>query len=96
VAAVGIAVYSLLFLYLVVLIARMVVSTIASFARDWTPTGFALAAIEFIYLITDPPVLFARRLIPPIRIGAVAIDLSATLLLLLVILLMNLSKVLLP
>ena len=94
-AAVGLAVYSLLFLYLVILIARIVVSSIASFARDWTPTGVGLAAIEFVYLLTDPPVLFFRRLIPPIRLGAVAIDLSATLLLLLVILLMNLSRVLL-
>jgi len=96
VAAVGSVVYLALFLYLIVLIARMVVSTIASFARDWTPTGAGLVVVEFLYLLTDPPVLFFRRLIPPVRLGPVALDLSATLLILLVILLMNLSRVLLP
>ena len=95
-AAVGSVVYLALFLYLIVLIARMVVSTIASFARDWTPTGAGLVVVEFLYLLTDPPVLFFRRLIPPVRLGPVALDLSATLLILLVILLMNLSRVLLP
>ena len=90
------AVYLVLFLYLIVLIARMVVSTIASFARDWTPTGAGLVVVEFLYLVTDPPVLFFRRLIPPVRLGPVALDLSATLLILLVILLMNLSQVLIP
>ena len=95
-AAVGSVVYLALFLYLIVLIARMVVSTIASFARDWTPTGAGLVVVEFLYLLTDPPVLFFRRLIPPVRLGPVALDLSATLLILLVILLMNLSRLLLP
>ena len=95
-AAVGSVVYLALFLYLIVLIARMVVSTIASFARDWTPTGAGLVVVEFLYLLTDPPVLFFRRLIPPVRLGPVALDLSATLLILLVILLMNLSQVLIP
>lgn len=94
-AAAGVAVYSVLFIYLIVLIARMVVSTIASFAREWTPTGAGLLVVEFLYLLTDPPVLFFRRLIPPVRLGPVAIDLSITLLILLVILLMNVSKVLL-
>ncbi|MEI7780183.1 MAG: YggT family protein [Actinomycetes bacterium] len=95
-AAIGVAVSSLLFLYLIILIARMVVSTIASFSRDWVPAGFGLMVIEFLYLVTDPPVLLARRVIPPIRLGAVAFDLSATLVILVVILLMNLSRLLLP
>lgn len=95
-AAVGLAVYLLLFIYLVILVARMVVSTIASFARDWTPKGFGLALIEFVYLVTDPPVLLFRRIVPPVRLGSVALDLSATLLLLFVILLMNLSRVIFP
>jgi YggT family protein len=46
------------------------------FASSWRPKGIVLAVAEFIYAITDPPVKFVRRFVPPLRLGPVALDLS--------------------
>ena len=76
----------LLVLYLLVL-ARVVLDTTRSFARQWRPVGAAAVGLELIYATTDPPVKTLRRLIPPLRIGSVSIDLSVWLLLISVYLL---------
>jgi YggT family protein len=34
-----------------------------------------------VYLVTDPPIRAIRRLIPPLRIGSVSLDLSIMILL---------------
>lgn len=46
------------------------------FARDWRPRGAALVVAEVTYTITDPPLKAIRRVLPPLRIGAVALDLA--------------------
>lgn len=73
--------YLAVFLYLILLIARLVLEWIRSYARDFRPRGAVLVVFETVYTLTDPPVKGLRRLIPPIRLGAVAIDLSLMLLL---------------
>jgi len=35
-----------------------------------------IAFFELIYSITDPPMKFVGRFVPPLRLGGVAIDLS--------------------
>ena len=35
-----------------------------------------MAIFEFIYSITDKPMRFVQRFVPPLRLGGVAIDLS--------------------
>ncbi|MYM20334.1 YggT family protein [Brevibacterium sp. 5221] len=66
----------LLSLYTYVLIARVIVDLIQVFARDWRPTGFLLVLCEVIYTLTDPPVKLMRRIIPPLRLGGIALDLG--------------------
>ncbi len=66
----------LLTIYLVILIGRMIFSWIQMFARQWVPTGILLVIAEGIYTVTDPPLKFLRRYIPPLRLGTVAMDLS--------------------
>lgn len=66
----------LLRLYVFILIGRVVVDLIQVFARDWRPTGFVLVVCELIYTLTDPPVKLVRKIIPPLRLGNVAIDLG--------------------
>ncbi|GMA40035.1 YggT family protein [Mobilicoccus caccae] len=63
-------------LYLFVLIARLVVDWIQVFARDWRPTGFVLVIVEGIYTLTDPPLKALRKVIPPLRLGGIALDLA--------------------
>ena len=71
-----------LFTFWLLLIARVVIEWIRSFSRDWRPRGFTVVILELIMSITDPPVKLLRRLIPQITIGAVRLDLSILVLLL--------------
>lgn len=75
------ALYLALLIYLIVLIARLVLEWIQSYAREYRPSGLMLVLFEVVYTLTDPPVKTLRRLIPPLRIGAVSLDLSLMLLL---------------
>lgn len=68
--------YFLLLLYLLVLIGRLVFDWIQVFSRDWRPRGPLLLVAELVYTLTDPPLNWLRRYIPPLRLGAVALDLG--------------------
>ncbi|GAA4530978.1 YggT family protein [Brachybacterium paraconglomeratum] len=75
--------YLAVLVYLLLLITRLVLEWIQSYAREYRPSGLVLVLFEIVYTLTDPPVLGLRRLIPPLRIGAVALDLSLMILLVL-------------
>jgi YggT family protein len=70
-----------LFVFWLLLIARVVIEFIRSFARDWRPRGFTVVILEGIMTLTDPPVKLLRRIIPQLTIGAVRLDLSIMILL---------------
>ena len=69
-----------LYLYLLILIVRMILSWIQAYSRSWHPTGIVLVVAEVTYTATDPPLRFLRRYIPSLRLGTVALDLSFMLL----------------
>lgn len=75
-SSIGGLLYSALQLYVLALFARVILDYARVFAPQWRPRGIVLAFAEFIYAITDPLVKFARRFIPPLRLGPVAVDLS--------------------
>lgn len=58
------------------LYARIIIDYVRIFARNWRPNSFVLAIFEIIYSITDKPIRFVQRFIPPLRVGGAAIDLS--------------------
>jgi YggT family protein len=66
----------LLTIYIVVLFARLILEYIPMFNRQWRPRGFGLVLAEIVYSLTDPPLRFFRKLLPPLRIGPVALDLG--------------------
>jgi YggT family protein len=76
VTTVGTVLSALLYLFLLLLIGRLVLETLQSFARKWRPTGVVLVLAEATYTVTDPPLKLLRRFIPPLRLGNVALDLS--------------------
>jgi YggT family protein len=80
-----------LYLYLAVLIGRMIFSYVQVFARDWRPKGVILVLAEAIFTLTDPPLKFLRRFIPPLRIGMVALDLSFMVLFIVVLILLEVA-----
>lgn len=71
-----------LFVFWLLLIARVVIEFIRSFSRDWQPKGVTVLILEIMLTLTDPPVKLLRRIIPPLTIGAVRFDLSIMVLLL--------------
>lgn len=62
--------------YITVLFIRMILDWVAVLAPRWYPRGIVVALINVVYRITDPPLRWLRRFIPPLRIGPVAFDLG--------------------
>jgi len=81
----------LLSIYLVVLIGRMIFGWIQVFSRSWRPHGVILVIAETVFTLTDPPLKFLRRYIPPLRLGTVAMDLSYMVLFIVVLLLLQVA-----
>jgi len=67
---------TLLDLFRYALFIRLIVDYARLFARNWRPNSFLIAFFEFIYAVTDPPMKFVGRFVPPLRIGGAALDLS--------------------
>jgi YggT family protein len=68
---------SLLQLYLLILLARIVLS--------WFPPpqgGFMMSLQRFLYAATEPVLAPLRAVLPPVRMGGMALDLSPTVLIL--------------
>jgi YggT family protein len=78
-------------IYLVILIGRMIFGWVQVFARDWRPKGILLVLAEAIYTVTDPPLKFLRRFIPPLRIGMMALDLSFMVLFIVILILLEVA-----
>jgi len=81
-----------LVLYILVLLARLVLEWVPFFNREWRPKGVGLIAAEIVYTITDPPIRLFRRLIPPLRVGAIAIDFGFALTMLLCFVLLSITR----
>lgn len=82
---------TLLLIYLLLLLARMILEYIPIFNREWRPKGFGLVLAEIVYTVTDPPLRFFRRLIPPLRFGPIALDLGFPITMLVVFVLLSIT-----
>jgi YggT family protein len=81
---VGELIFVLLWIYLALLFVRLVVDWVQFFARSWEPKGLLLVALEGVYTATDPPLKALRKVIPPLRLGGFALDLSFLLLIIII------------
>jgi YggT family protein len=73
---VGYTIYLILWVFIALLWVRFVFDWVQVFARSWSPRGPLLLLLEVVYSVTDPPIKALRRVIPPLRLGSVALDLS--------------------
>ena len=82
-------VYFALLVFLLLLIFRLIMEYVFLLARSYRPAGLVAAALELAYSVTDPPLKFLRRFIPPLRIGQVSLDLGFIILFIVVRILMG-------
>jgi len=73
---VAVVIHYILWFFIALLFVRFVVDWIQVFARSWTPRGPMLVVLEAVYTTTDPPIRAVRKILPPLRLGGMALDLS--------------------
>lgn len=81
--------YVALFLFIMLMWVRFVLDLVRAFARQWRPRGLGLVLAEAVYTVTDPPILLVRRVIPPLRLGGIALDFAWTIVLLVCLVLLS-------
>jgi YggT family protein len=75
---VAIAIWWVLQVYFFALVARLFIDLALSVNRSWRPSGLLLPVVEIVMTVTDPPLRAIRKVIPPIRLGAIQLDLGWT------------------
>ena len=73
---IGTLLADILQLFLLALLARLILDYVRMFSRNWRPKGIVLLLVELVYSITDKPMRFVARFVPPLRLGTVSLDLS--------------------
>ncbi len=81
--------YLLVYVFFLTLLARFVLGAVLQYGRRWQPGRSAAAALESVWSVTDPPLKALRRVIPPLRIGNVSLDLASLVLLVILFVLLN-------
>ena len=94
VSAIATIAYYALLLYFFAMWARFLLDLARTFARSWRPKGFALVAAEAVFTITDPPIRAVRGIIPPIRLGGIALDFAWSAVMLAVLILLYITSAL--
>ena len=67
---------TVLLVFLLLLFARFVVDWVMVLARSWRPSGLVAAGLEVVYATTDPPLKAIRKVIPPLNLGSIRLDLA--------------------
>ena len=81
---VGTVLETALSLFLLLLLARLVMSYVFLLARSYRPSGPVAAVLEVVYSITDPALNALRSVLPPLRLGSISFDLAFLVLFILV------------
>ena len=68
--------YFVILVFLLLLIFRLIMEYVFMLARSYRPAGPVAIALELTYSVTDPPLNALRRVLPPLRIGNVSLDLG--------------------
>lgn len=63
-------------IYIYVLWARFILDWVRVFNPRFRPRGVLLVIFELVFTLTDPPIKMFRRILPPIRLGQISLDLG--------------------
>ena len=83
---------TVLLVFLILLFARFVVDWVMVLARSWRPSGLVAAGLEVVYATTDPPLKVIRKVIPPLNLGSIRLDLGFMVLLIAVVFLRSITS----
>lgn len=92
------SVFSVILAVLYIALLIVFIAMWVRFVLDWVqvlnpsfrPRGPVLVLAEASYTITDPPIRAVRRVIPPLQLGGVRLDLAWTIVLIVLLILMSL------
>lgn len=63
--------------YMTILFIRMILDWVGFLAPRWYPRGVVASLIRVVYQLTEPPLRWLRRYIPPIPLGpGMSLDMS--------------------
>jgi YggT family protein len=82
---------TVLLVFLILLFARFIIDWVMVLARGWRPHGVVAAGLEVVYSTTDPPLKALRKIIPPLNLGTVRLDLGFMVLFIVVIILRQIT-----
>ena len=88
-SAIASVLYFALLIFLLFLIFRLIMEYVFLLARSYRPAGVVAMALELAYSVTDPPLKALRKVLPPLRIGQVSLDLGFIVLFIVVRILMS-------
>ena len=74
--SIGSLLATILQVFLYALLGRLIFDYVQMFSRTWRPKGPILYLVEAIYTVTDKPMKFVGRFVPPLRLGTVSLDMS--------------------
>ncbi|AKV55052.1 putative integral membrane protein [Bifidobacterium actinocoloniiforme DSM 22766] len=66
--------------YIFVLFVRMLIDWAFVLAPRWYPHGLVGSLVSIVYQLTEPPLRWLRRYIPPLPLGRIQLDVSFVLL----------------
>ena len=75
--------YLVVLAFFVLMLVRLVLDWVQVYAREWRPRGIVLVVAEATYTVTDPPLRAIRRVVPPLSLFGIRLDLAFLLLMLL-------------
>ncbi len=91
VSIIALIAYIALTVFFVLMWARFILDLARTFLRQWRPRGIGLVLAESVFTITDPPIMLVRKVIPPLRVGGVALDFAWSIVMLACIILSSIA-----
>ncbi len=73
----GLVLWWALRVYSLVLVARIILDWVRAYNPSWRPSGSLFVAAGVLYALTDWALALVRKVIPPLRLGPIALDLGA-------------------
>ena len=83
-SVVATVIFYALYVFWVFMIVRLIMGYVFMFQPSYRASGVVAVLLEAVYTVTDPPLKALRRVLPPLRIGRISLDLGFIILIIVV------------